>query len=133
MAGHDTGAGGDQSDGGDQARSRALARLCGTFHNVGYYTRGIRSEFAALGIPRYWDAYMAYRSAPLGALPAPVVTALFYNFAPRMVASAIPEAWAHVTPADALRRRDDLVSRALQAHLRDEVDGAAVGRAAELA
>src|SRR3954468_20141722 len=124
---------GTLDDGEDQARSRALARLCGTLHNVAYYTPGIRSEFAALGIPRYWDAYMAYRSAPLGALPAPVVTALFYNFAPRMVEAAIPAAWDHVTPAEALRLRDDLVERALQAHLGEPADHVAVTRAAQLA
>src|SRR4051794_5437183 len=116
----------------DQARSRALARLCGTFHNVSYYTPGIR-RFADVGIPRYWHAYMAYRSAPLGVVPAPVVTALFFNFAPRMVEEAIPAVWERLTPGEALVRRDAVVDRALRDSFGEVLDGEAVARAAALA
>ena len=116
----------------DQARSRALARLCGTFHNVSYYTPGIR-RFADLGIPRYWHAYMAYRSAPVGIVPAPVVTALFFNFAPRMVEEAIPAVWERLTPSDALALRDAVVDRALRDSFGAVLDGDAVVRAAALA
>jgi hypothetical protein len=115
-----------------RAQARALARLCGTFHNVSYYSPAIR-EFAAVGIPRYWHAYMAYRSAPLGVVPAPVVTALFFNFAPRMVEEAIPSVWEHVTPAEAMARRDDIVDLALRESLGDELEAPSVARAAELA
>jgi Helix-turn-helix family len=116
----------------DRDRSRSLARLCGTFHNITYYTPGIR-RFADVGIPRYWHAYMAYRSAPLGPVPAPVVTAIFFNFAPRMVEEAIPAVWAQVTPAEALSLRDDIVDRALRDSFGDALDGRPVARAAELA
>ncbi len=36
----------------------------------------------ALGFTDYWDTYFAGRAAPLGLVPAEVVDALFYNFAP---------------------------------------------------
>jgi hypothetical protein len=120
------------TDPAERARSRSLARLCGTFHNITYYTPAIR-RFADVGIPRYWHAYMAYRSAPLGAVPAPVVTALFFNFAPRMVEEAIPAVWEQITPAEALALRDRIVEGALRDSLGDGADGPAVARAATLA
>src|SRR4029079_9768393 len=41
----------------------------------------------ALGFTNYWDTYFAGRAAPLGSsVPADVVHALFYNFAPGDVA-----------------------------------------------
>src|SRR3954447_11314408 len=36
----------------------------------------------ALGFTNYWDTYFAGRAAPLGVVPAEVVDALFYHFAP---------------------------------------------------
>src|SRR5882672_11029958 len=39
----------------------------------------------ALGFTNYWDTYFAGRTAPLGLVPAEVVDALFYNFAPGVV------------------------------------------------
>ena len=45
----------------------------------------------ALGFTNYWDTYFAGRAAPLGtSVPAEVVHALFYNFAPGEVAGHIP-------------------------------------------
>src|SRR6266542_3475392 len=41
------------------------------------------------------------RTAPLGPVPAEVVTALFYHFHPSMVRRAIPDAWSYASP-DAL-------------------------------
>ena len=35
----------------------------------------------------------------------PVVTALFYNFHPQMVARAIPDAWSYASPAALLDAR----------------------------
>lgn len=93
--------------------ARTIARLTGTLHNISYYASEMKA-FADLGLPEYWRAYMAYRSAPLGMVPAPVVTSTFYNFAPRRVAEAIPSAWATATPDDALGLRDRCISAALQ-------------------
>ena len=36
----------------------------------------------ALRFTNYWDTYFDGRAAPLGLVPAAVVDALFYNFAP---------------------------------------------------
>src|SRR3954447_23880190 len=53
----------------------------------------------ALGFTNYWDVYFAGRAAPLGScVPAAVVHALFYNFAPGEVARHIPKVWSTTTP-----------------------------------
>jgi len=98
--------------------ARAIARLTGTFHNLSYYAPEMK-RFAELGLPEYWRAYMAYRSAPLGVVPAGVVTSAFFNFAPRRVAEAIPSAWTTTTPAEALELRDRCISAALNRALDD--------------
>ena len=46
--------------------------------------------------------YFASRSAAMGPVPAEVVMATFYNFHPRMVRRAIPDAWGFAPPAEVL-------------------------------
>src|SRR6476646_10901189 len=60
----------------------------------------------ALGFTNYWDTYFAGRAAPLGtSVPADVVHALFYNFAPGGVARHIPKVWSTTTPEAAIAAR----------------------------
>jgi hypothetical protein len=112
--------------------ARTVARLCGTFHNISYYAPEI-AAFKDVGIPRYWHAYFGYRSAPMGRVPASVVIACFYNFAPVRVRSAIPSIWEHVTPDEAMAIRDASVSGALCRVLGDGVAGDGLMTAATLA
>lgn len=74
--------------------------------------------------------YFAARSAPFGVVPAQVVTAAFYNFAPERVAKALPAAWEVAPPVDALRAREQSAVKALQ---RYGVGDDEVGVAADLA
>jgi hypothetical protein len=111
---------------------RTLARLCGTFHNITYYAPEVAAAFKEVGVPRYWHAYFGYRSAPMGQVPAAVVTACFYNFSPARVGAAIPSVWEHMTPNVAMDIRDASVSLALQRVLGDGVAGAALMTAARL-
>ena len=61
----------------------------------------------ALGLRNYWDTYFAGRAAPLGRdVPAGVVHAIFYNFAPGEAARHIPRVWDLITPEAALAARD---------------------------
>src|SRR3712207_7111488 len=50
-----------------------------------YTTLFRSSESAAAGLRGGWMSYFACRAAPLGPVPAAVVVATFYNFAPPMV------------------------------------------------
>ena len=64
-------------------------------------------ELMALGLRNYWDTYFAGRAAPLGRdVPAGVVHAIFYNFAPGEAARHIPRVWDLITPEAALAARD---------------------------
>jgi hypothetical protein len=58
--------------------------------------------------------YFAARSAPLGRVPAEVVTAIFYNFSIAQVAKALPAAWELAGPDAALRTRLQSAVAALQ-------------------
>lgn len=113
------------------AEARALARSVGIFHNISYYAPEMKG-FANLGLPEYWRAYMAYRSAPMGQVAPSVVSSTFYNFAPVVVNAAIPSAWETTTPAEVLVLRDHLIETALRRALGPLADGPAVGEAADL-
>ena len=86
----------------------------------------------ALGFTNYWDTYFAGRAAPLGLVPAEVVDALFYNFAPGEVARHIPKVWRTTTPEAAIAARQTGCVKALRRILGDHVDSPAFARAAEL-
>lgn len=115
-----------------QPEARALAKLLGVFHNISYYAPEMKA-FADVGLPEYWRAYMAYRSAPMGQVPPSVVTATFYNFAPRVVAAALPSAWEGISPHRAIELRDECIDTALRRALGDLVDDSSVSEAADLA
>ncbi|HLX90020.1 MAG TPA: hypothetical protein VKR22_16360 [Acidimicrobiales bacterium] len=79
-------------------------------------------------------SYFGCRAAPLGAATAPVVTALFYNFHPGMVARAIPDAWGYATPPSLLDARLTAMDGAMRRILGDDmVSSSSVSRAAALA
>lgn len=94
-----------------QRSARRLARVAELWHSVNYYSPEI-DRFRDDGFRGWWHAYMAYRSAPMGPVDAPLVTAAFYNFAPRMIERAVPGVWEILTPDAVLNRRNDLVAEA---------------------
>ncbi len=67
---------------------RDISHVFTPFHNVVYYTPETKA-FIDAGMRGWWMSYFAYRAAPMGAVPAEVVMATFYNFAPRMVQRAV--------------------------------------------
>ena len=87
----------------------------------------------ALGFTNYWDTYFAGRVAPLGAsVPADVVHALFYNFAPGEVARHIPKVWGTTTPEAAILARQQGCATALRRILGGLVDAPGFARGLEL-
>lgn len=83
-------------------------------HAVTYFALESRAAFGEAGLRGFWMGYFAGRSAPLGAVPAEVVTAVFYNFAPSQISRALPDAWERASPADALRARESSAVAALR-------------------
>jgi hypothetical protein len=112
--------------------ARDLARWVGPFHNVTYYAPEIEA-FKDAGMRGWWMAYFAYRAAPLGPVPAKVVVATFYGFAPRMVERAVPAVWDVMTPRQALELRLEVVDRALRRLLGDAATSPRIAEAAALA
>jgi hypothetical protein len=85
--------------------ARTMWTLFEPVHAVSYFTPEARSAFEDAGLRGFWRGYFAGRAAPLGVTGAAVVSASFYNFAPAMVARAIPGVWELTTPGEALRLR----------------------------
>jgi len=85
--------------------SRRLWTLLEPLHAVVYFTAPSRQAFEDAGYRGFWRGYFAGRAAPLGPVGAAPVTALFYGFAPRMVARALPAVWDLAPPAAALAAR----------------------------
>ncbi len=112
-------------------------RMFGLVEPIGLipYATGEPAEaLLALGLRNYWDTYFAGRAAPLGRdVPAGVVHAIFYNFAPGEAARHIPRVWDLITPEAALAARDGGCVAALRRMLGDLADDPGVARAADLA
>ncbi|WP_193432198.1 SCO6745 family protein [Kribbella sp. ALI-6-A] len=102
-------------------------------HLVAYMSDEPTKALQALGCEGYWPGYFAARSAPLGRVPAEVVDALFYNFAPGEVARCIPSVWEIATPEAVLAAREEGCVAALRRLLGDLADTPAIARAADLA
>jgi len=85
--------------------ARLMWTLFEPIHGVCYFTPQARSAFDSAGLRGFWRGYFAGRAAPLLTSSAAVVTASFYNFAPTMVARAIPGIWELISPEEALRVR----------------------------
>jgi hypothetical protein len=115
----------------DAARlARRMWTLFEPVHVVTYFSAEALSAFTGAGLRGFWRGYFAGRAAPLGTVGAAPVTASFFNFAPPMVARALPAVWELITPQDALAVR----SAGAVAALRRLVSGreAAVAAAADL-
>src|SRR5580658_801564 len=111
--------------------TRALWTLFEPIHAVTYFSPQARDALAAIGLTRYWDGYFAGRTAPVGALAGPPVTAMFSGFAPFLVDRALPAVWSVVTPAQVIEARYVGAAETLRALVPDEhvVASAASARA----
>ncbi len=102
------------------------------YHAVVYFAPETREACTAIGLKGFWMGYFAGRAAPMGPVPPTVVQATFFNFAPAMVARAIPDAWTRATPASIVTARLAAVDETLRRLLGDldVTEAAALARAA---
>ena len=107
---------------------RGLWTLFEPIHALTYFSAESRAAFAEIGLTRYWDGYFAGRSAPLGAVTAAPVTAIFSGFAPSLVERALPAVWSTASPDQALAARSAGAASTLRSLVPDE---AVISRAAE--
>jgi hypothetical protein len=114
------------------AMARRMFELVEPIGVIPYSADEPNEAMFALGFTDYWDTYFAGRAAPLGLVPAEVVDALFYNFAPGEVARHIPKVWRTTTPEAAITARREGCKKALRRILGDHVDSAGFARGTEL-
>ena len=102
-------------------------------HAVVYFAPESREAYSGAGLKGGWMGYFASRAAAMGPVPPEMVIATFYNFHPRMVRRAIPDAWTFSTPEKVLRARLDVADKALRRLLGREIESDHVRAAADLA
>ena len=116
----------------DQA-ARLVWQYGEPIHAVMFFAPETRAATDELGLKGGWMSYFGCRAAPLGTVPAAVVTSIFYGFHPRRVERAIPDAWRYAEPRLLLDARLSAMDAALGRLLGDAIDGPDVRRAAALA
>ncbi|MEO6087364.1 MAG: MarR family transcriptional regulator [Umezawaea sp.] len=100
---------------------------------VPYFADESDQALMSLGLRNQWDAYFAGRAAPLGrTVPAEVVHAVFYNFAPGEVARHVPRVWDLTTPEAALAARERGCVAGMRRILGELADAPGVTRAGDL-
>ncbi len=110
---------------------RELWSLVEPVHAIVYFDPTVSTCLGEIGLHGFWNGYFAGRAAPLGPVGPEPVTALFFGFAPAMVAKAIPKVWGRVSPEQAIASRLASVSSVLTAFL-EHADHDDVRRATEV-
>lgn len=128
---HDRGAGPPYAERVSTSPRSLWARF-ESVHGVTYFAPEARFAYESAGLRGFWRGYFAGRVAPLGPLGAGPVIALFFSFAPAMVAQAVPDIWGRMAPDEALRVRRDGAVAALRKLIRSS-PAADVEEAADLA
>jgi hypothetical protein len=118
----------------DPVVARKTWRTLEPLHGLIYFVPEADECYQSIGIRGDRMGYFASRAAALGAVPAAVVVATFYNFNPTLVETAIPRAWSLASTGDILTARLDAADRALQRGLGAEaIKSAGLAEAADLA
>ncbi|MFJ1715250.1 hypothetical protein [Streptomyces sp. NPDC088260] len=99
-----------------------------------YFAPEYDEELGAAGLEPGLMCYFGGRAAPMGAVPASVVHATFYNFNPERVRENVPRLWGLAGPEKLVEARLVAADRALHRMLDPEVlHSPQVAEAAELA
>jgi hypothetical protein len=85
--------------------ARKAHRTLEPLHAAAYFGAEMNDAYAEAGAKGLMHSYFAVRSAPMGRVAPEVVVATFYNFAPSIVARAIPAVWSETTPEALLEAR----------------------------
>lgn len=85
--------------------ARALHTVIETVHNTLFFAPEVRQTWSRLGLEPRGQGYFAGRAAPMGAVGADVVAAVFFNFNPQLVSAVLPAAWDIASPAEILLAR----------------------------
>jgi Helix-turn-helix family len=117
----------------DPQIARKTWRTLEPIHGAIYFVPEAREEYAALGIADRMEGYFASRAAPMGAVPASVVIATFFNFDRELVRRSMDGLWGRVTPESMTAARLRAADRMLRRLAPDVVGTSDMTEAAELA
>lgn len=120
----------------DPKTSRSTWKTLEPVHAQVYFTPEPQEEYSALGFDLKANraaGYFPARAAALGAVPAPVVQAAFFNFSALAVAFGMDKAWETASPAALVEARYRGADRALRRLCGDLLDSPDVAEAVELA
>jgi hypothetical protein len=112
--------------------ARKMWRTLEPYNGLIYFAPEATSAYEALGVMGF-DGYFASRAAPMGAVPAEVVVATFFNFNPALVHRVVPAVWDAASPEALLEARLGAADAALRRAVGAPLDDPSVARAAELA
>jgi len=117
----------------DAQIARKTFRTLEPLHGFVYFSPDAEPEYVAAGLKPGRMGYFASRAAAMGAVPAEVVIATFFNFNPDLVRSVIPSAWHEATPERVLAARMRVVDTGLRRMLGEAVASPELAEAADLA
>lgn len=104
----------------DNNLARKMWRTLEPYHGMIYFAPQAIERYQQLGLSGR-ATYFAPRAAPMGPVPASVVTATFFNFNPALVEKAIPDAWDKASPAQLIEARLAGADAALRDALGDDM------------
>jgi hypothetical protein len=107
----------------DVGTARKTWRSMEAVHGMIYFTPDAPPAYAAVGIVKPRAGYFASRVAAMGAVPAEVVIATFYNFHPGLVRKSMENTWTLTSPTAMLTARLNAVDSSLRRAFGDEVLG----------
>ncbi len=107
----------------DAITARKTWRSMEAVHGMIYFTPDAQPAYAAVGIVGARAGYFASRVAAMGAVPAEVVIATFYNFHPDLVRRSMENVWSLTSPTAMLTARLNAVDSSLRRAFGDEVIG----------
>jgi hypothetical protein len=120
-----------------RTEAERMARLVWQYgepiHSLVFFAPETRTATDGLGLKGGWMSYFGCRAAPLGPVPAAVVTSIFYGFHPRMVERSIPDAWSYAEPSKLIDARLSAMDAALRRVLGSAIHSPDLRRAASLA
>ncbi|MCU1365546.1 MAG: hypothetical protein JWN39_1185 [Ilumatobacteraceae bacterium] len=105
----------------DALTARKTWRSMEVVHGMIYFTPDAPPAYAAVGITKSRPGYFISRVAAMGAVPAEVVIATFYNFHPNLVRHSMENAWSLTSPAAMLTARLNAVDCSLRRAFGQEV------------
>ena len=117
----------------DSVVARKMLRTMEPYHGWIYFVPEAHERYAALGVTDRQMGYFGSRSAPMGAVPADVVIATFFNFYPGLIRRFVPKVWEITTPEALIYERFAAADAMLRRILGEAVASPEMKEASELA